>query len=154
MTRNSESVASDILRQRNLTLTEAGQEAVLEYLDQNLRVRHNEASKPIVTVAVEAGRELTPYDFFDGWLARHPDYVAISKPATSAQKKPATLTERMAATIANQKASAKERAAEIAAQGDPWAATSWNLSRQGLIINLDPELAAQLKSKQNENGSN
>ena len=148
MTSNSEAVATDILGRRGLSLSEAGKFAVLGYLDRNLRVRHGEASKPIVTVATEAGREITPYEFFDDWLAQNPGYFAgIKAAASSMPNEPGTMTQRMIASIASRKANAKEQVAEIAKAGNPWSKSSWSLTNQMRVTNLNPELAGQLKQE-------
>ena len=148
MTSNSEAVANSILGQRHQKLTQAGQRAVLDHLDQNLRVRHYEANKPILTVVTETGGEITPYEFFDDWLARHPDHIASGQPATkSTAPEPRTMTERMVATIAAQKSDRKGEAAEIASAGNPWLSSNRNMTQQARITNLDPALAAQLKQE-------
>lgn len=58
-----------------------------------------------------------------------------------------TLTGRMSATIAAQKVATKDRAFELAALGNPWSKSGWNLTRQGMISNFDPELAGSLKQR-------
>lgn len=59
------------------------------------------------------------------------------------------LTERMKASLAarNSVEVQNARAAEIAAQGNPWSASSRSITNQMLITNLNPELAAQLKNE-------
>ena len=70
-------------------------------------------------------------------------------PAAQAKSAPATtMTERMTSEVAAQRSSASGalQAEEIAAKGNPWSKSSWNFTRQGLISNLHPELAASLKA--------
>lgn len=148
MTRNSEAVAFDILGQRGLTFSEAGKFAVLGWLDSNLQVRHDSAGKLSVTVVNDDGSEIPPEAFFEDWTARHPGYFASSKPAIStASPDSTTMTQRMVATVAARKGDRKAEAAEIARSGNPWAASTRNLTRQALITNLDPALAARLKQE-------
>lgn len=156
MKTNAEAITESELAKHALSLSDAGRHAVLPYLSENLQVRHDEQGRLSVTVVAEDGSEVAPVTFFADWTARKPAYFASVKPAAP---KPAqehkTMTGRMMATIAASRSDdgRATRAAEIASAGNPWSSTSWNLSRQGLITNLDPELAAQLKSKKNENGN-
>jgi hypothetical protein len=148
MTSNSEVVANDVLRKRDLTLSEAGKFAVLGWLDSNLQVRHDSAGKLSVTVLNEDGSEIAPEAFFADWTARHPGYFASAKPAArSTSKEPTTMTSRMIATVASQKAGSNDRAAEIAKTGNPWLASSQSMTRAALITNLDPVLAVQLRQE-------
>lgn len=147
MTSNSEAVAADILGKRGLTLSEAGKFAVLGWLDSNLQVRHDSAGKLSVSVVNDDGSEIGPEAFFADWTARHPGYFANGKPETKATTKPATMTERMAATIAAQKADRTGEAAAIAKAGNPFSKSTWNLTSQMQLMNLNPELAAKLKQE-------
>lgn len=156
MKSNAQAITESELAKHALALSDAGQHAVLPYLAENLQVRHDDQGKLSVAVIAEDGSEVAPAAFFADWTARKPAYFASVKRASpTPTREPATMTGRMMATIAASRSDDGKatRAAEIASGGNPWSAKSWNLSRQGLITNLDPELAAQLKSKKNENGN-
>lgn len=59
------------------------------------------------------------------------------------------MTGRMMATIAASRSDdgRATRAAEMASAGNPWSSTSWNLTKQGLITNLDADLAVRLRQE-------
>lgn len=101
------------------------------------------------------GEPMSFAEFLDDVQRQRPELFWVSKPekigevATKPIVIPITpdmnLTERMEAMKANQHASANDQAAAEAAKGNPWKPQTRNLSRQMLITNLNPELAAQLK---------
>jgi len=103
------------------------------------------------------GEPMSFAEFIDEVQRQRPELFSLSKPknARKAATNPATvpitpgmsLTDRMKAMKANQNASDKDRAAAEAAKGNPWKPQTRNLSRQYLITNLNPELAAQLKNE-------
>jgi hypothetical protein len=103
------------------------------------------------------GEPMSFAEFLDEVQRQRPETFSVSKPEKlgEAATKPAvipvtpgmSLTDRMKAMRANQQASEKDRAAAEATKGNPWKPQTRNLSRQYLITNLNPELAAQLKNE-------
>jgi hypothetical protein len=61
--------------------------------------------------------------------------------------KPKTLPDRMMVLRAAQKDDHHERAAAEAARGNPWARATRNQTKQGIIQNLDLDLAAYLRAE-------
>jgi hypothetical protein len=148
MRSNAQAITESELAKHGLKLSDVGEGAVLPFLDQSLRVAHSDTGKLTVTIVTEEGSEVAPDVFFADWTARYPGYFASVRqtPPAPAQK-PTTMTGRMMATIAASRTDdgKASRAAEIASAGNPWAKGSWNFTRQGLVSNLDPDLASRLK---------
>jgi len=103
------------------------------------------------------GEPMSFAEFLDEVQRQMPELFSVSKPGNTgkAEARPAllpitpdmSLTDRMKALKANHQASDKDRAAAEATKGNPWKPQTRNLSRQYLITNLNPELAAQLKNE-------
>lgn len=103
------------------------------------------------------GEPMSFAEFVDEVRRQMPELFLVSTPGNTgrAEAGPAlipitpdmSLTDRMKAVKANQQASDKDRAVAEAAKGNPWNPQTRNLSRQYLITNLNPELAAQLKNE-------
>jgi hypothetical protein len=148
MKTNAEAITESELAKHALTLSDAGRHAVLPYLAENLQVRHDDQGQLNVTIVAEDGSEIAPEAFFANWRERYPGYYAsIIQAAPKPAPEPKTLTGRMMATIAASRSDDGKatRAAEIASGGNPWATAKRNLSKQGLIANLDADLAGRLK---------
>lgn len=102
------------------------------------------------------GEPLSFSEFVAEVQRQRPELFSVSKPVKSreAGAKPTvipitpgmSLTDRMKAMKANQQASAKDQATEIAAKGNPWNKATPNLTDQMRIAILDPELAGKLKA--------
>ena len=91
--------------------------------------------------------DVTLPDFLERAAARLGATKASSKPKQQA-KGTGSLTDRMRNAIANRNADKKALAAAEAARGqNPWKEGHINRSRQGLLSNLDPALAARLKQE-------
>jgi len=154
---DARTVAQSFIRELGLSLsTEAESELAAEVhnalrLDPNSRtaVVVDASGHPMVKVGSDGTvDDLSPFDFVAQAAARlGAKPKALSKPQPQ-NKGGMTTTERMRAAIEGRRANRKELAQQEAARGpNPWSPKTLNRSRQGLIANLDPDLAARLRQE-------
>jgi hypothetical protein len=154
---DARTVALQFVRELGLSLsTEAENELAVQVhealrFDPNSRtvVMVDSAGHPMVKVGSDGTvDDLSLLDFVAQAAARlGATPKAQSKPKPQS-KGGMTITERMRASIEGRRANRKELAAQEAARGpNPWAQKTINRSRQGLITNLDPDLAARLRQE-------
>jgi hypothetical protein len=133
---DARNIARDLIRESALTLTPAAEADLIDRVAPALRFDVEErrlliadhAGNPVITVVDGAVVEVN---------AR--DHVAVL--AGNAGPAPVDPRDEVAIERAN------ERAAIImaASRDNPWSRRTWNLSRQGVIENLNPELATRLE---------
>lgn len=154
---DARTIAAQFVRELGMTLTPEAENELAHQVHQALRFDQNSRTAVVVDASghpmVKVGSDgtvddLSPFDFVAKAAAR-----LGAKPKTSSKPQPQskagmTTTERMRAAIEGRRANRKELAQQEAARGpNPWAPKSINRSRQGLIANLDPDLAARLRQE-------
>lgn len=152
---DARTIALQFVRELGLSLSTKAEAELAAQVHQALRFDPNSRTAVVVDSAghpmVKVGSDgtvddLSPFDFVAQAAAR-----LGANPKTSSKPQPQnkvgmTTTERMRAAIEGRRANRKELAAQEAARGpNPWSPKTINRSRQGLIANLDPDLAARMK---------
>lgn len=152
---DARNVALSFVRELGLSISADAENELATKVHQALRIDPDSrtavvvdsAGNPMVTVASDGSVvDLSPRDFVASVAAR----LGADTEVAHAQNNggATTVTERMRATLESRKANRKALAAQEAARGpNPWMADHINRSRQGLIQNLDPDLAARMRQE-------
>src|SRR4051794_15896227 len=98
------------------------------------------------------GEEVDPVDYMKRLAATNPEYFA--RPGQQNQnttKSPTSVVQSGMDNTRLARADGRRRAVEQAlARGNPWQESSWNRTAQGILSNLAPELATELKRESHD----